>query len=185
MLGLIFSSKLDWGSYITSIAKTAMKFLSREVALNLPYSHVWNTVVMSRLVPLVGTWYFLDMLQKQIWRTIGPLLAASLEPLAHRQNVTSLSLFYRCYFGRYALQNWLNWFHFLFLEGGLLVILIDRVICLPPFLDVCYKDVCVNSFFLRTARLWNSLPIECFPLSYDLSGFKSRINRHLLTVGSF
>ena len=49
----------------------------------------------------------------------------------------------------------------------------------------CYKDVYVNSFFPRTARLWNSLPIECFPLTYDLSGFKSRINRYLLTVGSF
>ena len=43
MLGLTFSSKLDWGSYIISIAKTAhkkigalirsMKFLSPEVAL--------------------------------------------------------------------------------------------------------------------------------------------------------
>ena len=49
----------------------------------------------------------------------------------------------------------------------------------------CYKDVFVNSFFLHTARLWNSLPIECFPLTYGCSGFKSRINRHLLTVGSF
>ena len=46
----------------------------------------------------------------------------------------------------------------------------------------CYKDVYVNSFFPHTARLWNSLPIECFPLTYDLNGFKSRINRHLLTV---
>ena len=45
MLGLIFSSKLDWGSYIISIAKIAskkigalirsMKFLSPEVALYL------------------------------------------------------------------------------------------------------------------------------------------------------
>ena len=45
MLGLTFSSKLDWGSYIISIAKTAskkiralirsMKFLSPEVALSL------------------------------------------------------------------------------------------------------------------------------------------------------
>ena len=43
----------------------------------------------------------------------------------------------------------------------------------------------VNSFFPRTARLWNSLPIECFPWTYDLSGFKSRVNRYLLTVGSF
>ena len=46
----------------------------------------------------------------------------------------------------------------------------------------CYKDVYVNSFFPRIARLWNSLLIECFPLSYNLNGFKSRINRHLLTI---
>ena len=44
----------------------------------------------------------------------------------------------------------------------------------------------VNSFFPRTAMLWNSLPIEeCFPLTYDLNGFKSIINKLLLTVGSF
>ena len=49
----------------------------------------------------------------------------------------------------------------------------------------CYKDAYVNSFFPRTAKLWNSLPMKYFPLIYDLSGFKSRINRHLLTVGSF
>ena len=30
----------------------------------------------------------------------------------------------------------------------------------------------VNSFFPCTARLWNSLPIECFPLTYYLNGFK-------------
>ena len=29
------------------------------------------------------------------------------------------------------------------------------------------------------------LSIECFPLTYDLNDFKSRVNRHLLTVGSF
>ena len=60
MLGLLFSSKLDWGSDIIPIAKTAskkiralicsMKFLSPEVALylyKLPCAHVWNTVVTS------------------------------------------------------------------------------------------------------------------------------------------
>ena len=69
MLGLTFSSKLDWGSYIISVAKTASKkigtlicsmmFLSPEVALYLYKSiivHVWNTVVMSGLVPLVASW---------------------------------------------------------------------------------------------------------------------------------
>ena len=38
---------------------------------------------------------------------------------------------------------------------------------------------------LSVARHLTSLPIECFPLTYDLSGFKSRINKRLLTVGSF
>ena len=49
----------------------------------------------------------------------------------------------------------------------------------------CYKDVYVKSFFPCTARLWNSLPIESFPLTYNLNGFKSRINRYLLAAGSF
>ena len=80
------------------------------------------------------------------------------------------------------LQNWLNWFQFLFLEGGLLVILIDWTIFLLQFLDVTRMSM--STVYFR-ARLWNSLLIECFPLTYNLSGFKSRINRHLLTVGSF
>ena len=67
-----------------------------------------------------------------------------------------------------VLQNWLNLFHFLFLKGGPLNILIDCMIFLPPFLDVY-----MNSLFPRTARIWNSLPIEYFPLTYDLSEFKS------------
>ena len=42
----------------------------------------------------------LDKLQKRICKTVGPLLATSLEPVAQHQNVASLSLFYRYYFGR-------------------------------------------------------------------------------------
>ena len=76
----------------------------------------------------------LNKLQKWICRTVGPSLAVSLEPLAHRRSVASLSLFYRYYFV-VVLLNWLNWFHFLILEGGLLVILIDCMIFLSPFLD--------------------------------------------------
>ena len=41
----------------------------------------------------------LDKLQKLICRTAGPSLVASLEHLALRQNVASLSLFNRYYFG--------------------------------------------------------------------------------------
>ena len=97
MLGLTFSSKLDWGYYIIPIAKTvskkigalicSMKFLFSEVALYLYKSttqpcmeyccHVWaGGVTPSCYLKL------LDKLQKWICRTVGPSLAASLEPLA-------------------------------------------------------------------------------------------------------
>ena len=60
----------------------------------------------------------------------------------------------------------------------------DRLHDFSVTIPGCYKDVYVNSYFPHKARLWNSLPIECFPLTYELSGFKSRINRNLLTVDS-
>ena len=50
-------------------------------------------------------------------------------------------------------------------------------------IPICYKDVHVKTFFSHTARLQSYLPIECFPLTYDLSGFQSRINRLLLIIG--
>ena len=65
----------------------------------------------------------LDKLLKRVCRTVGPSLAASLEPLAHRRNVASLSIFYGSYFGRCSSE--LAWFHFLNLKLGLLVILLD------------------------------------------------------------
>ena len=42
----------------------------------------------------------LDKLQKGIYRTVGPSLAAFLEPLANRRNVAILNPFCRYYFGR-------------------------------------------------------------------------------------
>ena len=58
---------------------------------------------MSGLVLLVATWNW-RISYRNCWSverwTVGPSLAASLEPLAHRRNVASLSLFYRYYFGR-------------------------------------------------------------------------------------
>ena len=73
-----------------------MKFLSPEVALYFYKStiqpcmeyccHVWASAPSCYLE-------LLDKLQKWICRNVGPSLAASLKPLAHRQNVASLSLF--------------------------------------------------------------------------------------------
>ena len=42
----------------------------------------------------------LDKIWKQVCRIFRATLAASLEPLGHRRNLASLSLFYRYYFGR-------------------------------------------------------------------------------------
>ena len=69
MLELTFSSKLDWGSYILSLLLKLPPrklepwfvlwsfFLLRLLCIyiNIRYSHVWNTVVMSGLVLLVAT----------------------------------------------------------------------------------------------------------------------------------
>ena len=54
MLGLSFSSKLDLGSYIISIAKTAL-IGDLIGSMNLPYSLACNTVFMSGVVLLAVT----------------------------------------------------------------------------------------------------------------------------------
>ena len=90
----------------------------------------------------------LDKLQKRICRIVGPSLAASLETLAHRRNVASLSLFYSITLV-YVLQSWLNWFHFYFLVGGLIVIPIDCIIFLSPFLEVTRMAMSAVSFLTQ------------------------------------
>ena len=115
----------------------------------------------------------LDKLQKWIYRTVNPSLAVSLEPLAQCQNEASLSLFYRYYWGRCSSE--LAWIFPLPFSWGRSTCYSDRLNDFPFTIPSCYKDVC----------LWNSLPIECFPLIYDLNCFKSRINRNLVTTVGF
>ena len=93
LLLLTFSSKLDWCSYITSIAKTAskiigslirsvyMKVLSPELALYLYKSTIRPSIEYCCHVCYLE---LLHKLQKWICTTVGPLLVASLELLAHR-----------------------------------------------------------------------------------------------------
>ena len=107
-------------------------------------------ILLSRL-GLVPTRCYLELLgkqQKQICRTAGLSVAASLEPLAHHRNVASSSLFYR-YCSVNVLENWLNWFHFLFLKGGLIIILIDCMIFLSPFLNVTRISMSTVSFLAQ------------------------------------
>ena len=163
-----------------------MRFLSPEVAQYLYKStmrpcmeyccHIWAGAPGCYLE-------LLDKLQRRICRTISPSLAVSLEPLGYHQNVGSLSLFYKYYFGRCSSE--LAQLVPLTFSRGRSTRYFDRLHNFSVTIPRCYKDVYFKSFFPRTAKLWNSLPIECIPLSYDLSVFKSRINRHFLTVGCF
>ena len=164
MLGLSVSSKLDSGSYIISIAKTvskkigalicSVKLLYPEVVLYLYKStiqpcmeyccHLWASAPSCYLE-------LLDKLQKWICRAVGPSVASSLEPLAHRRNVTSLSLFYRYYFGRCS-SELAELVRLPYSQGRSTRysdILHDLSVTIPR----CYKDVYVNNFFSRTARL--------------------------------
>ena len=74
MLGLTSSSKLDWGSYIISIAKTAskkigvlicsMKSASPEVALYLYKSMIWPCMEYCCHVWAGATSCYLELLDK-------------------------------------------------------------------------------------------------------------------------
>ena len=98
----------------------SMKFLFSEIALCLHKStikpcieyccHAWAGDPNCYL-------NLLDMLQKPVCRTFGSILAASLELLAHHQDIASFSLHCRYYLGRCS-SELTSWFHFLILVGG-------------------------------------------------------------------
>ena len=157
MLGLTFSSKLDWGSHIFSIARTASKkiealvrsisfFLLRllYISINLPCGHAWNTVVMSGQVLLLATsncWMrykngYAGLLVLHLLPLLNPLLIVEMWPAwVFSIGITLVDI----------RLNWLNWFDFLLLEGDLLVFLIDSMIFLTTFLDVTRMSM--SSFF--------------------------------------
>ena len=97
MLGLSFSSKLDWGSYMISVVKIvskkiggfirSMKVLSPEVALHLYKSTIRScTKYCSHVLAGAPSCYLemLDKLRKPIFSVVAPSFAVSLEPLTHR-----------------------------------------------------------------------------------------------------
>ena len=103
-LGLTFSSKLDcWIEAVTFSLllklpprkwsfNTFLKFLSPNIVLFLDKSTIHQYMEYCCQVWAGAPRCYLellDKLQKWICKTVGPSLAASLEPLAHHQNVAS------------------------------------------------------------------------------------------------
>ena len=157
---MTLSSGLDGGSYIIFVAKTAsrkigalihsMKFLYTEVALYFSESIMWPcmeccchawTGAPSCCLEL------LDGLQGEIYRTVGPSLADSLELLAHRQNVASVSLFYRYCCGSCSSELAELVPHPYSL--GISTCYSDRLYDFSVTIPRCYKYVYANSFLVQ------------------------------------
>ena len=162
-----------------------MNFFSPVVALYLYKSTIWSSMEYCCYFWTGSCSCYLEMLHKLpklICRTFGPSFVASFEPLAHRQNVASLCLLCRYYFGRYSCQlahlaqrPYYQWRSTGYSDGlHYFSVTIFRL----------YKDIYMNNCFPYAAGLELS-DHRMLSFSYDLNGFKFRGNRHLLLLGSF
>ena len=154
-LALSISSNLTWKPHINSIAKYASQklgFLSRAPV------HLLNKV-QSKAIRLIN----------------NQNLTNSLQSLSHRRLVADFSIFYHYFHGRCSqeIKNIIpdpvrrvrttrssNYSH-------------SFEVTLPNPRTLLHK----SSFIPRTSQLWNSLPPTTFPESYNLSFFKSNINK--------
>ena len=102
----------------------------------------------------------MDKLQKRICRTGGPSLPASLEPLAHRRNVASLSLYYRHYFGSCS-SELTELVPLPYSRGSSTAYSENCMIFLSPSLDVTRIPMSTVSFLAQ---------LDPTNLTYDLNG---------------
>lgn len=189
ILGMEISSKLSWKSHILNVAKRASQklgFLFRarhyfnssqlmtlykaQVRPSMEYCcHIWGGAPASVL-------HILDRIQNKAIRLINEeSLTTSLQSLSHRRTVSSLCLFYR-YFNRLCSDELAATvpppYHY------------GRTTRLSssshPFCVSLHRHRCdsvANSFFPRTARIWNKLPSTVFPPLCDPHKFKLHINK--------
>ena len=150
-------------SHLLSIYKS-------QIRPSLEYcSHVWGGAPKSTLC-------LLDKVQSKAIRLINnPNLIISLQPLSHRRSVGDLSIYYR-YFNGHCSQE----------IRDIIPVALRRVrttrssthshpfqVSMPNPRTLSHK----SSFIPRTCNLWDALPSSCFPESYNLPSFKSKINK--------
>lgn len=108
----------------------------------------------------------------KVSKVVGDALADSLESLAHCNDAISLNLIYRYYFGKCSTK---------FAELVLLHLSCFRSVRYADrrhdfVISILSEEPYPNSIFPCTAKLWNSLPIYCFPLTFNLNFFKTNVN---------
>ena len=196
-LGLSVSSNLSWKTHIHSTAKHASQkfgFLSKargffspsqlltiyksQIRPSLEYcSHIWGGAPRSSL-------HLLNKVQSKAIRPINnSSLTKSLQSLSlsHRRLVADLSIFYRYFHGNCSMEIKSiipdPWKHVRPTRSSSQSHLFQVILSNPRTLS--HK----SSFIPRTCKLWKTLPSTSFPESYNLSSFKSNINKpDLLSV---
>ena len=168
LLGLDISTDVSWERYISGIAKSApmrvgclyraRKFLPPDATL-----YLYNTTIRPLMEYCCNICAgapachlsLLDRVQKRIVNLVGEELGSSLQSTSVSDLVPPVRVFER--------------------ETRLSACSHPYIIALPR----CKTKSHSNSFFPRTASLWNSLPGACFPQSYNLYCFKRNINSYL------
>ena len=193
LLGLKLTLDLRWNSYILSVAKETSKmvgsfFRSKRFLTPAAILYLYKSQIRPRMEYCCHIWAgasqhalsCLDRVQSRLRYLVGDSLFSSLQPLSHRRNVASLSLLYRYYNGKCS-----NELHEM-VPPRRTFVRNTRFSsnAHPHFLEIetSHQNFHMQSFFPRTATLWNSLPADCFPESYNLVSFKKRVNRCLLSV---
>ncbi|CAG9813194.1 unnamed protein product [Phaedon cochleariae] len=127
-------------------------------------SHIWGSAPKHTLM-------LLDSIQRRVIRLVGDaILTHSLTSLEHRRKVGNLSLFYRNFHGKCSSE-----ISAIIPSLAMPVRRSRQAQSAHPFvvnLERCRTALYQNSFIHRTARLWNSLPEEVFPTTYNLQKLK-------------
>ena len=182
LLGLDLTSNLSWNKYIRSIAKRASQrigclYRARQYLPPTVMLYLYKSTIRPVMEYCCHIWTGAPTCHLSLLD--GHDLASSLESLSLHRSVASLSLFYRYYNGRCS-------------KGLSLVVPPNRTFGRTTRFSAHSHPYTVSvpkantrryssSFFPRTALLWNSLPVSCFPATYNLSQFKRNINSHLST----
>jgi len=204
IVGTKLSFKLLWEDHIINKANTAAKmlgflrrcktFFSSKDLLTLykafirskmeDNSHIWAGASSTALK-------YLDSVQNRAIRLINDeSITSSLLPLGHRRNIGALSIFYKYFVGMDScsaeIKSILPTLKLFNRTTRLAVSDHPYYLAIPKFSTNYY----MNSFLIRTSRMWNLLPSDVFPkidgvYSFNLQKFKSNVNKLAKNISAF